>query len=67
MKTNKIKMEFRWELEHPEECIKEDNPTRPTKRSVFCTYLWAHSVERAADMLNRRRTRYFTGELPGVT
>ena len=41
-KTNKMKMEFRRELEHPEECIKEDNPTRPTKIEVYFVSIYEH-------------------------
>jgi hypothetical protein len=60
-----MKMEFRWELEHPEECIKEDNPARPTKKKcILCQSMGrAHSVEHAAADI----ARYFRGELPGVT
>ena len=41
-KTNKMKMEFRWKLEHPEECIKEDNRTRPTKTEVYFVSIYGH-------------------------
>jgi hypothetical protein len=68
MKANKMKMEFRWDLEHPEKCITEYIPTRPTK-SKCILYLSMYTFCRTwcRQILNRRWTQHFTTELARVT
>jgi hypothetical protein len=39
MKTNTMKMEFRWEMEHQEKFSSENDPTRPTHTKKKCNFV----------------------------